>query len=562
MKETLESLLASLPLIKIEQAAHLIQDIKGWLKEMQPIKYSCLGCKYCFPAVAMNIFNQSFPGAMQTVSLSCDFEVKEQIWPPIPGEYFAFCDGPSCPVAVSTLTSIEISETLAKMRPKGLCIVGKTETENIGIDKVIKNIITNPTIHFLIVAGKDPDGHHSGKTLLALAKNGVNGDMKVIGSPGKRPILKNVSLSEVESFRRQVQVIDMIGCEDAEMIADKINELSKGAISTCECKKCSEPRPAARISSVPPIMAREPKKLKMDKAGYFVVIPNLEKKIIIVEHYSYDNKLLHTIEGKDAPAIYSTIIENGWITELSHAAYLGRELAKAEFTLRTGSNYIQDKAPEMVKGQERKDKKGGNQMDKKYKKGLHLEYFTVGYNIMEAIVSIIFGGIANSIALVGFGLDSIVESLSGAVLIWRLSQHKKITEEEEEKIEKKAMRFVAITFFILGFYVLFQSLKKLILREIPDPSLPGIIIASVSLIVMPILFFQKYKVGKRINSQALAADSKETLACSFLSLALLLGLGANYLWGFWQADSIVGIIIVIFLLREGLEVWRESKDED
>uniref|UniRef100_A0A7V0Z447 Cation efflux protein transmembrane domain-containing protein n=1 Tax=candidate division WOR-3 bacterium TaxID=2052148 RepID=A0A7V0Z447_UNCW3 len=197
-------------------------------------------------------------------------------------------------------------------------------------------------------------------------------------------------------------------------------------------------------------------------------------------------------------------------------------------------------------------------MDKLYQKGLRLEYFTVGYNIMEAIVSIVFGGIANSIALIGFGLDSIVESLSGAVLIWRLGQHNKITEEEEEKIEKKAMRFVAITFFILGFYVLFQSLKKLILREIPDPSLPGILIASVSLIVMPVLFFQKYKVGKRINSQALVADSKETLACSFLSLALLLGLGANYLWGFWQADSIVGMIIVLFLFREGWEGWLES----
>jgi divalent metal cation (Fe/Co/Zn/Cd) transporter len=219
-----------------------------------------------------------------------------------------------------------------------------------------------------------------------------------------------------------------------------------------------------------------------------------------------------------------------------------------------GRKFAKEKQPERQMG------KKENSMDKLYKKGLHLEYFTVGYNIMEAIVSIVFGGIANSIALVGFGLDSIVESLSGAVLIWRLSQHKKISEEEEEKIEKKAMRFVAITFFILGFYVLFQSLKKLILREIPDPSLPGIIIASVSLIVMPVLFFQKYKVGKRINSQALVADSKETLACSFLSLALLLGLGANFLWGFWQADSIVGIIIVLFLFREGLEGWRESKD--
>uniref|UniRef100_A0A7V0Z480 DUF4346 domain-containing protein n=1 Tax=candidate division WOR-3 bacterium TaxID=2052148 RepID=A0A7V0Z480_UNCW3 len=356
MKETLEGLRNTLSLLQIEGALDLTKSIELCLEQMELIKYSCLGCEYCFPAVAINIFNQSFPG-ITSQSLSCDLRGREKIWPPIPGEYSAFCDGLSCPVAVSTLASIELAETLAKIRPKGLCIVGKTETENIGIEKVIKNTITNPTIHFLIVAGKDPDGHHSGKTLLALAKNGVNGDMKVIGSPGRRPILKNVSISEVEFFRRQVQVIDMIGCEDAQLIIDKISKLSQEAISTCACKECPAPIPTVQISSVPKIIAREPKKIKMDKAGYFVVIPLFEKKIIVVEHYSYDNKLLHIIEGKDAASIYSTTIENGWITELSHAAYLGRELAKAEFSLRTGSKYIQDKAPEMVKGQERRDKK-------------------------------------------------------------------------------------------------------------------------------------------------------------------------------------------------------------
>jgi len=199
-------------------------------------------------------------------------------------------------------------------------------------------------------------------------------------------------------------------------------------------------------------------------------------------------------------------------------------------------------------------------MDKLYKKGLHLEYFTVGYNIVEAIVSIAFGSIANSIALVGFGLDSIIESLSGLVLIWRLNQHKRISKEEEERIEKRAMKFISITFFILGLYVLFQSIRKLIIREIPDPSLAGIIIATVSIIVMPVLTLQKYRIGKQINSRALIADSKETLACSFLSVALLLGLGLNYLFGFWQADPIVGLIIVIFLFREGLEGWEESNE--
>jgi len=201
-------------------------------------------------------------------------------------------------------------------------------------------------------------------------------------------------------------------------------------------------------------------------------------------------------------------------------------------------------------------------MDKLYKKGLHLEYFTVGYNIIEAIVSIAFGSIANSIALVGFGLDSIVESLSGSVLIWRLSQHKKISEEEEERIEKKAMKFVSITFFVLSLYVLFQSVKKLVFKEISNASLPGIIIAVISIVVMPILTLQKYRIGKQINSKALVADSKETLACSFLSVALLLGLGLNYLFGFWQADPIVGIIIVVFLIREGIEGWKESKERN
>jgi len=200
--------------------------------------------------------------------------------------------------------------------------------------------------------------------------------------------------------------------------------------------------------------------------------------------------------------------------------------------------------------------------DRLYKKGLYLEYFTVAYNILEAIVSIVFGSIASSIALVGFGLDSIVESLSGLVLICRLSQHGKISRAAEERLEKRATRFVAITFFILGTYILFQSIRKLVVEEIPEPSLPGIIIAIASIIIMPFLTWQKYKTGKQINSRALVADSKETLACTFLSIALLLGLGANYLFGFWQADPIAGLIIVAFLFREGWEGWKEASEEE
>lgn len=194
-----------------------------------------------------------------------------------------------------------------------------------------------------------------------------------------------------------------------------------------------------------------------------------------------------------------------------------------------------------------------------HKKALILSYFTVVYNILEGIVSIIAGLLAGSIALIGFGLDSFVESMSGGIMIWRFRKHGKISEEEEEKVEKKALRLVAYTFFMLGAYVLYESVKKLYFHEIPQPSLLGIIIAVVSIIVMPVLFYMKYQTGKSIDSRSLLADSKQTLACVFLSIALLVGLGLNYLYGLWQADPIVGLVIVIFLIKEGYNTLKEEK---
>ena len=197
--------------------------------------------------------------------------------------------------------------------------------------------------------------------------------------------------------------------------------------------------------------------------------------------------------------------------------------------------------------------------DELHSKALRLSYFTVGYNIIECILSIISGIIAGSTALLGYGSDSLVESLSGTIMIWRFRKHKKISKEEEEKIEKKAIFLIGITFFIFGTYILFESIRKLIIQEKPEPSIIGIIIAIASIIVMPILFLSKYKTGKTIGSNSLIADSKQTLACLFMSFSLLIGLGLNYLWGFWQADPIVGLIIVIFLFKEGYESIFEKE---
>jgi cation diffusion facilitator family transporter len=194
-----------------------------------------------------------------------------------------------------------------------------------------------------------------------------------------------------------------------------------------------------------------------------------------------------------------------------------------------------------------------------YKKALWLSVFTVLYNIVECIVSILAGVLAGSIALVGFGSDSFVESLSGSIMIWRFRKHGKIPEEEEEKIESRATKLVAITFFILGFYVLFESVKKLYFQEKPETSIIGILIAIASIIIMPLLFYWKYKVGKKLQSRSLVADSKQTLACLFMSISLLIGLLMNYLYGFWQADPVVGLIITAFLFKEGYETIKEEE---
>ncbi len=194
-----------------------------------------------------------------------------------------------------------------------------------------------------------------------------------------------------------------------------------------------------------------------------------------------------------------------------------------------------------------------------HQKALRLSYFTVGYNLLEGLVSILAGVLAKSTALVGFGFDSFVESLSGGIMIWRFRKQEWSSEAEEIKVEKKAIRLVAVTFFILGAYVIFESAKKLYFREAAGPSLFGIIIALVSLIVMPVLFWMKYKTGKELESRSLVADSKQTLACVLLSVALLIGLWLNYSFQLWWADPAAGIVIAGYLLREGYETWQEEK---
>lgn len=193
------------------------------------------------------------------------------------------------------------------------------------------------------------------------------------------------------------------------------------------------------------------------------------------------------------------------------------------------------------------------------RKALRLEYFTIGYNILEGIVSIIAGVLSGSIALVGFGLDSAIESLSGSVLIWRLLKHGRISEAEEERVEKKAVKLVGVSFLMLGAYVLVVAARKLYTQEVPEPSLVGIIVATASIIIMPPLAFAKLRAGKKMGLRSLIADSKQTFICTFLSVALLIGLVLNHLYGLWWADPASALVMVVVILREGIKTLQEGR---
>lgn len=187
------------------------------------------------------------------------------------------------------------------------------------------------------------------------------------------------------------------------------------------------------------------------------------------------------------------------------------------------------------------------------RRGRWLEYLTIGWNSLEAVIAISAGLVAGSIALVGFGLDSIIEVSSGAALLWRLHMD---APEKRERAEQIALKLVGVSFLLLAAYVVFDAAKSLITREPPEASHIGIGLAALSLIVMPLLARAKRKVAATINSRALQADSRQTDICAYLSAILLGGLVLNALWGWWWADPVAALIMTPIIAKEGLEALR------
>jgi len=195
--------------------------------------------------------------------------------------------------------------------------------------------------------------------------------------------------------------------------------------------------------------------------------------------------------------------------------------------------------------------------------GLWLVGATMAYNVAEAGVALWFGASAESIALLGFGLDSVIECAAAGVLLWRLSLAARGADAERlERAERRVHRFVGATFLALAAYVTAQATLTLWRAEPPAESIPGILLALASLVIMPLVSWGKLRAAREIPSAALRAEAKETLACSYLSFTLLLGLGANALVAWWWADPVAAMLMVPWLAREGLEGIRGAACED
>ena len=189
---------------------------------------------------------------------------------------------------------------------------------------------------------------------------------------------------------------------------------------------------------------------------------------------------------------------------------------------------------------------------------LRLEYVTVGWNLIEGVIAVAAAIAAGSVALLGFGLDSFVESASGAVLIWRLQAERtgRVNSEDIEALDQRAHKLVGISLFLLAAYVAGDALVTLYEGDRPDASLVGIVLTSLSIGVMLWLARAKREAAHALGSRALAADAFQTTACWWLSIVVLGGIGLNALFGWWWADPLAALGMTWFLVREGREAWR------
>ncbi len=323
-----------------ERPAALAAALTAARTQLTPVRYDCLGCEVCFPARAVNAIHENRGELLAAQACPTEPVEARAGWPPLAGAYRVLRY--QAPVAVCTLTDDGLAAAVAREADSSVAIVGTLQTENLGIERLIQNVLSTPHIRFVVVCGADSRqaiGHLPGQSLIALARHGLDGQARILQAPGKRPVLKNIALEAVEHFRQTVEVIDLVGHADLPEILD-----------TSARAAARDPGPAASFMPERINVSRGslPSRMVPDPAGYFVIYPDRRRNLVLLEHYSTDGVLDAVIEGSSAAELYTPAIAQGLLTRRDHAAYLGRELARAEAALVTGAPYVQDAAAETV----------------------------------------------------------------------------------------------------------------------------------------------------------------------------------------------------------------------
>jgi len=271
-------------------------------------------------------------------------EYRRKTWPVVPGNFKV--GNPEAMVAICTLTSNELIRLTSKL--DGVSIAGGIYTPNLGIEKIIINCISNPYIRFLLMCGKDSNIFHPGQAILSLLKSGVNNEKRIINATGHYPVLRNISTDLIDNFRDRIKLIDCSGEYDLKklqgIIIQNINQFGNEddrGIPTQFINNLKNSTLGENFIEIKPGGKRIP--IDYDEKGFFVITVDKKAKIICVKHYYNDNTPGYLIKGHRAQSILLALIREKLISQLSHAGYLGDELAKAETSLRLNLIYEQDR---------------------------------------------------------------------------------------------------------------------------------------------------------------------------------------------------------------------------
>jgi tetrahydromethanopterin S-methyltransferase subunit A len=269
---------------------------------------------------------------------------KKHTWPVVSGNYRV--GNPISPVAVCTLTSHQLVKSLSRLDQ--VAIAGRIHTPNLGIEKIILNITSNPNIRYLMMCGKDSSVFYPGQAIQSLFEYGVSPDKRINQALGHYPVLVNIKIERIETFLQQVELIDCTGETDLEVLQNTIEAAAERIKPDHNGKDLG-----INVEEVPDdLMTEKFKEIKIggkrspapkDKKGFFIISIDQTSKCIQVKHYYLNHQPGHRIKGHSAQSILHALIRENLVSELSHAGYLGAELAKAETSLKMNLVYVQDR---------------------------------------------------------------------------------------------------------------------------------------------------------------------------------------------------------------------------